>query len=329
MKLNNKPNKKIINKILSRPEFLENPPILLDIGASGEIYQPWKDIAKYSICVAFDADAREIKYIEDGSSGYKKIYIYNKIVTALNNSEENFYLTKSPFCSSLLEPDMASLADWSFYDLFKVEKVTKFKTINLNQVLAGLKIKKIDWFKTDSQGTDLRLFTSLNSDMINRILVVDFEPGIIDAYIGEDKLGKLLSHMDTLPFWVEEMKLPKTVRIKNATKKVLTEKFGDQVNDKLNLILKSSPFCAEISFLNNFKATENFSKRDYLLMWVISYIRKQYAFALEIALTGEEKFNDEIFDELKNIILKEIRQNIKTLKIKKIYFNFIKLFKKI
>ena len=129
-----------------------------------------------------------------------------------------------------------------------LKKVAKIKTVNLNQALTELNIKQIDWFKTDSQGTDLRLFASLNSGIINKILAADFEPGIIDAYTGEDKLGTLLSYMDKLPFWVDEMKLPKTVRIKKETKKLLSEKVGNQIENNLNYILKSSPFCAEISF---------------------------------------------------------------------------------
>jgi len=319
-------DKQIITKVLSRKEFIDNPPVLLDIGASGKIYKAWSEIAKYSICVAFDADAREIKYIENGTSGYKKVYIYNKIVTSSNNNEDNFYLTKSPYCSSTLKPNSISLNDWSFTNLFNIEKVVKLKTINLNQVLTELNIKQIDWFKADSQGIDLRLFASLNSKITNKILAADFEPGIIDAYIGEDKLGALLLHMNNLPFWVNEMKLPKAIRIKKETIKLLIEKFGSQIENNLNHILKSSPVCAEISFLNNFKSFENFNLRDFLLLWTIAYLKKQYAFALEIALLGTKIFNDEIFDELKDVIIKKIEQKTKTIKIKKILFKFINFF---
>ncbi len=322
-------NKQIIAKILSRKEFADNPPILLDIGASGKIYEPWSEIAKYSICVAFDADAREIKHIEGGSSGYKKVYIYNKIVTSSADKNDSFYLTKSPYCSSLLKPDSASLDDWNFSDLFSVEKIAKIQTVNLKQALAELNIKQIDWFKTDSQGTDLRLFTSLDSETTNKILVADFEPGIIDAYIGEDKLGDLLSYMDKLPFWIDEMKLPKTVRIKKETKKILAEKIDSQIENNLNHILKSSPFCAEISFLNNFKSFEIFNLRDFLLMLAIACLKNQYAFALEIASAGANKFNDKIFDELKEIIIKKIRRKAMIVKVKKIFIKLINAIKKI
>ena len=79
-------NKQIIAKVLLRKEFADNPPVLLDIGASGKTYEPWNEIAKYSICVAFDADAREIKHIEDGS-GYKKYTFITKLSLRLTIRE--------------------------------------------------------------------------------------------------------------------------------------------------------------------------------------------------------------------------------------------------
>jgi hypothetical protein len=93
----------IIDKVLSLPEFKEHPPVLVDIGASGELHKIWKNLAKYSICIAFDADSRDIEYTVNEKSHYKKLYVYNRILTSqLKENEETFYLTKSPYCSSLL-----------------------------------------------------------------------------------------------------------------------------------------------------------------------------------------------------------------------------------
>lgn len=319
------PNEILIEKILSREEFIINPPILLDIGASGKMYSGWEKIAKYSICIAFDADLREIKYIEDGSTGYKKIYLYNKIVADTNAKELDFYLTDSPFCSSLLEPDTEKLKDWSIADLFHVEKKIKLKTTNLLTVINGLGIKKIDWFKTDSQGTDLRLFKSLNRDLIDKILVADFEPGIIKSYKGEDKLSALMEYMDTVPFWMNDLVIPKTQRInKQIKEEILYKNIPSKGKNMLNLIIKSAPMCGEVSYFNDFKNTELFSQRDFLLMWVISYIKGHLGFSLEIADVGEKKFKDPVFSELKSETLRKINKNIKKIKFKKILLKLLR-----
>jgi hypothetical protein len=69
----------LIRKILSRNEFREQPPVLLDVGASGSIHPKWTAIAPYSVCIAFDADNREMGYVVRESSGYLKLYVYNHI----------------------------------------------------------------------------------------------------------------------------------------------------------------------------------------------------------------------------------------------------------
>lgn len=66
----------------------------------------------------------------------------------------------------------------------------------MKDVLKSINIDYIDWFKTDTQGTDLRIFASLGDELINKILVAEFEPGIIDAYKGEDKLYKIMEFFD-------------------------------------------------------------------------------------------------------------------------------------
>ena len=55
---------KIIDKIMRSEYFRDQPPVLLDIGASGGIHSKWKYIAKYAYCLAFDADDREFHVTE-------------------------------------------------------------------------------------------------------------------------------------------------------------------------------------------------------------------------------------------------------------------------
>jgi len=185
---------KLAQKILTSKEVSAEPPILVDIGASGQIHPKWSLIAPYSICIAADADRREMEYSEKADSQYKKLYVIHRVVTETTSSEIDFYLTKSPYCSSSLPPDNDKLASWSFAELFQVEKIVKLPAAPLSSILHEMKIERIDWFKTDSQGTDLRLFASLPGELLAKILVAEFEPGILDAYQGEDKLWQVLAY---------------------------------------------------------------------------------------------------------------------------------------
>ena len=62
----------MIDKILSRPEFQTEPPVLVDIGASGQLHGRWKAFAKYAVCIAFDADDRDFGYVESESGHFRK-----------------------------------------------------------------------------------------------------------------------------------------------------------------------------------------------------------------------------------------------------------------
>lgn len=297
----------LIDQVLKREEFKQQPPVLVDIGASGEVHAKWKRIAKYSLCISFDADDREMRYLVYESKSYRKQFVYNCIVAEKKSNEKDFYLTKSPFCSSMLEPDIASLSDYAFVEKFEIEKIVKLKTIDLPTVIAEQKISKIDWFKTDSQGTDLRLFQSMGEELIEKVIVAEFEPGLIDAYKGEDKLYMLLSYMDKKNFWIAGMNVLGSQRISRDTKHRKLNFLPDRF---LKAIIRTSPGWAEMIYFNSFKMDHLFGKRDFLLAWVFAVVQKQYGFALEIAMKGNEKFKDPFFTRLEKHAHAKIKSRI-------------------
>jgi len=300
----------LIEKILSRQEFIDQPPVLVDIGASGAIDAKWKSFAKYSICLAFDADDREFNYVTKEKSGYKKLHVFNCIVTDTELNQTDFFLTSSPFCSSVLPPDNNALGVWAFADKFNVEKRVKLKARSLSSVLAELKIEKVDWFKTDSQGTDLRLFLNVDEVIRTKCIAVEFEPGIIDAYIGEDKLFRIFDIMNNNDFWLADMNVKGTQRVSpdelhsisqnNVMRKLMAES------------MKVSPCWGELTYLNTFNGS--FSKREYLLGWIFSTVMEQHGFSYHLALKANELFKDSIFEELAAKSRSKILSNVYKLK---------------
>jgi len=300
----------LIEKILSRKEFIDDPPVLVDIGASGEIDSKWKTFAKHSICLAFDADDREFDFVTKEKSGYKKLHIFNCIVTDTNSDQIDFFLTSSPFCSSVLLPDCDSLGAWAFAEMFIVEKKVKLKARNLASVLNELKIKKVDWFKTDSQGTDLRLFLNLDESIRNKCLAAEFEPGIIDAYKGEDKLFKIFDVMNNNNFWLSDMNVKGTQRISPNELDSISQ--NSMMKKFIAESMKTSPCWGELTYLNTFNGS--FSIREYLLGWIFSTVMNQHGFSYHLALKAKELFGDSIFDELAKESRSEILSNVYKMK---------------
>lgn len=308
---------KIFEKLLQREEFIQKPLVLVDIGASGSIQKDWKSIAKHSICFAFDADDRDIEYLESETKGFKRLIVVNNIVSANNVKEEKFFLTRSPHCSSLLKPDTEKLNTWEFHELFEVEKITNIQSVQLPDVLKKFDIDYIDWFKTDSQGTDLRLFHSIGERMIPRVIITEFEPGIIDAYIGEDKLHQLMQYMDGLDFWMADIKIKGSQKISEKGLQILAGGWVGFVNKLVKRpivkhVIKSSPGWGEVCYLNRFN-NDSLDKRDYLLGWIFATIKKQYGFALDLALKGHQLFDDGLFLEMKQYSVNKINMHVLSL----------------
>jgi FkbM family methyltransferase len=297
----------IVDRILRLPELQEAPPVLLDIGASSELHPKWRPIARYSICVAFEPDEREAAHLVRGSSRFRHLHAYPAAAAAERDQEEaRFYLTTSPFCSSRLRPDDAALADYAFAPLFEVERAISVRATDLPSVLRELGLGRIDWFKVDSQGTDLRLFQSLGDRILEKVLVAEFEPGIIDAYQGEDKLADLIQFMDARGFWASELRVQGSPRVRSD---LIRARVGRRMQAYLLAALRPAPGWAEAEYFNDFKRDDLY-ERDFLLGYAFAFLRSHYGFALELAVRGGERFGGSLFIELEAIALRRIRRGL-------------------
>lgn len=299
----------MINTILNHPELVEQPPVLVDVGSSGEIHKSWKKIVKHSICIAFDADDREMSFTVEGNLGYKKLILFNKIVSEQEVKNQNFYLTKSPFCSSTLEPDINALKGWAFEELFQTVETKKIDTITINHALELAGLNYIDWFKTDSQGTDLRIFKSIEKKISDKVIIAEFEPGIIDAYKGEDKMTSVISYLAKKNFFLANMEIKGTQRISIYNINSLFPRFKNKLH-QFRLLLNQSPCWAELTYMNTFEDVTLFSKRDFLIGILFSLLHKQYGHAIYIAQKAAKIYEDKIFEDSINFGTRKIRPDL-------------------
>ena len=293
---------KIIHRVLQRPEFEKEPPVLVDVGASGGLHAAWKPLAKYSLCIAFDPDDREMRIDTSTNGDYRKLYVYNRVLTAGPESAADFYLTKAPACSSVLPPRPEKLASWEFAERFEVLQTVRVETIHLQTVLRELQLNRIDWFKTDSQGTDVRLFESLGEPLVRRVLIAEFEPGILESYQGDDKLWQVMAAMDRLNFWMCDMEIKGSQRIRKS----LMRDFWPVETKYMVHLLKTAPGWAEVAYINAFRE-DDFSLRDWLLGWVCATLKGEHGFAMELATTAQSLFNDPMCEDLRQHSIGSIR----------------------
>jgi hypothetical protein len=299
----------VLNEVLST---LDARPVLIDIGASGAPPEVWEPIAGHAIYVGFDPDRRDLHEISDGRF-YKATIVPEAATSDKDAHEEEFYLTRSPHCSSTLKPDAVSLSHYLFSELFAVEKRVTVQATTLDAVIEKLALPQIDWLKADSQGTDLRLFNSLAPDTRSRVLALDIEPGLIDAYLGEDLFVDAHRDLTRNGFWLSNLVVRGDTRLRRSTLKAITEFDPTMRESMIAALVKSSPGWCEARYLRTLEslATRHATGREYVLLWVFAMLDHQHGFALDIAVEYARLFPK---DGLSEILKTEPVRRIKQLK---------------
>jgi FkbM family methyltransferase len=283
-------------------------PVLVDIGASGSPPEIWRTISRRSIYVGFDPDLREVREIPEGE--YHRSWILNAAVTAQGGGETRFFLTKSPHCSSTLPPDHESLSDFLYSDLFRVERTRQVPAVTLDEALARLSLGWVDWLKLDTQGTDLRIFKSMAGDSRRRVLALDIEPGLIDAYRGEDLFVESHRELTREGFWLSDVAVKGTVRMRRSTLSEIGGLPGGPDEDLVRRTVRTTPGWCDARYLRRFEGEHGpRDVRDFVLLWVFSVLDGQEGFALDLALEYRRRFGaDAVFTRLLDIPLRRIRE---------------------
>jgi hypothetical protein len=310
MRSTGKIDRKTRDEIYNLIQKCDFHPILIDIGASGKPPEIWDALKLFSRYVGFDPDSRDIP--DSKSLGYWKADIIDKAVIAGEDESVDIFLTKSPYCSSILPPDLDSLKHYAWHDLFTVLEKTKVSAISLPTLITQIDLERIDWFKTDSQGIDLRLFLSIPASIRDYILAVDIEPGLMPAYIGEDFFTQAHESLIAQGFWLSEISLGGCPRIhQNSINKIFKTKKLDSWRSCVD-VMPYSPYYCEARYLRSIEwlKSHNAEERDYILLCIFALIDGKIGYALDVIDAYKEKTNDSNMDNLENILLHKIRKRI-------------------
>ncbi|MGA7932672.1 MAG: FkbM family methyltransferase [Kovacikia sp.] len=266
--------------------FDEKNLVLVDVGASGDPAPIWQELAPFSVYIGFDPDLRELK--ENRSSDFKRFILVNKAITDNDSSKVKFFLTSSPYCSSLLKPNLDNCKRYGFTELFEIETCVELPATSLNQVIQDLQIHGIDWLKLDSQGKDLDIFLSIDQTVRNHLLAVDIEPGFIPFYEGENTFDEAHKALLEEGFWLANLSVQNFPRIMQSTRNRLSGKVGQFQNKQpINFdLLPGSPTAIEARYLRTIEHLQsvNSDLRQYVSLWMFALLDGKTGFALDIAL---------------------------------------------
>lgn len=287
-----------LNHLLTK---LDLHPVLVDVGASGTPPKIWRPIARQSVYVGFDPDQRDLRETVGGTF-HRSIIVNTAITDHDSPNGVRFYFTKGPHCSSTLQPDSKSLSDFLFADLFAVEREGSVPAESLNFVLNRLGLPRIDWLKIDTQGTDLRIWRSVNEKARRSLLALDVEPGLINAYEEEDLFVDAHRELTRSGFWLSNLSVHGTVRMRLESLDNVASKYKSLTSEILQATAKKTPAWVEARYLRTFAslADVSASRQEFALLWVFAMLDEQEGFALDLAIEYEKLFGqDEIFNILK------------------------------
>jgi FkbM family methyltransferase len=263
---------------------------LVDIGASLEPFPPFKALLPYSNYVAFDPDLREITHRTDARR-HNSILINEAVIDKEGRSHVRFFLTRNPTCSSTLRPNQKELAHYLYAHRFEVVDIVEAPAISLNKAMETAHLNRIDWLKLDTQGTDLRLLTSIDDDLSNSLMAVDAEPGFDQYYEGEDTFPDFHSEMLKRGFWLSDLTLMLGTRLSTQAFTTIFGKKSRFVSYFYEFSLKGSPIAAGPRYLRTIESLQESARPrdDYVRLWACSFFSKNFPYALEVIAACEEQ----------------------------------------
>jgi FkbM family methyltransferase len=288
----------LIARILAEPELQAAPPVLVDIGAAGGVHRAWRQIARHAVGVGFEPDAREAAALTAAQRQFLRWVFCPALATPVTppGGQLPFHLTRSPQCSSMLPPDQAGLSEWVFADQFEVLRTVAVPAASLTESLQRAGIDRVDWLKCDTQGMDLKLYQSLPTSWRQQLLVVEFEPGFIDSYQGEDHVAEVLVAMKSEPFWLAGLTPGLTPR---GRSELMGAGWPAGIGPWLRRLAPPAPAWAGLQFLRDVGRVPAIAdRRGWLLAWVFAVVAGQPGYALTVAEEGRLRFGSPLFGEM-------------------------------
>ena len=166
-----------------------------DVGANrGKYCLSWASNNNLKI-YAFEPNKILCDSLVKRAKNFPNCEIYNYAIDS-TSGDKKFYISNNDACSSLLPFDEIGAKNWHT-KLYTIREDV-VQSIRLDNFMEKNSIKKIDFLKIDTQGSDFEVIKSLGHKIVsvNKVLLEAFTtPKNKDLYVGEGKEKEITEYM--------------------------------------------------------------------------------------------------------------------------------------
>lgn len=161
---------------------------MLDLGSGGGLDAKWRGVAPLCNLMGFDPNEEECRRLETSPNDLRSARFLPHAVSG-QSGVKTLYLTRSPWCSSLLRPNHRWLSRLEFRGLFDVVGERRVNTVSL-ATLPDVQSRDFDIVKLDVQGMELPILRNCGQ-VLDRAFAVETETGFVENYEGETTFGEI------------------------------------------------------------------------------------------------------------------------------------------
>ena len=111
------------------------------------------------------------------------------------NETRDLFVTNSPLCSSLYEPNEELISLYNNLEVVYLKSKSKLKTTTLDQFLNENRIKSVDFIKIDVQGAELEIFKG-GKKALKEVLKIVCEVQFVPIYKNQPLFGDICQYLD-------------------------------------------------------------------------------------------------------------------------------------
>ncbi len=280
-------------------ESLQICPVLVEIGSTGQAADTWTGIAPQSTYVGIGPESAGFK--DASSSAFREFIPIGIAVADQPANHAKLHVAKDPVYSSLLEPNTKVLSEFFDLGMFKTDHDREVTCSALDDVLNNFKIRRIDWFKTNINGLDVRILNGLSGSFRRRLLAIDTCLDFIDMFQGQD--ATLAQHPELVNdgFWLSRLITCGGIKLRSDSLEELRKRSFPIDTAVVESHHRLSPGWAFATYFRTIESirTGDFTRREYVVLWSFALLDGQFGFAADLAFAYENAFGrDAISDRM-------------------------------